>query len=576
LGSSACIDSPERATAHMTTSNNVVHSFCIKLCAILSVSCVVQGEVGRQLSHPEIGGYAPTSYVHSESRIDLDQKEFEEHLASNNMAAAKAIYSLGGNAGGVASIAIPALANGASYDAVVKQGSFASGRIKVKVMATKMALQVTYDDGTCKDGGSATKEISKCFRVGDGAITIGSVNVGEPTSVSNTYLTLQGFSIAGQHEMGAWRWQEFFSVYRAYYNEGDYANARVMAALDKTGICKNCDDIARNEIAKKTSAYMSVWMYVIAKMDEGIINCRHGCLGCTLKTDLSGATLLDTSKHAWDLAVAYYGGSLEGADGKSSGKLLYELAQKRCVNFGTCTAPNKGAAVNKADIEQFSLGQFKILAGNCVEAMATKSRIVELMSVPLVQGALHYAYKVAKIAGQDGSKQKAGGAAFSAAILPRIARCNASSAKIIKDNMNIDSSAYMSAGYVKVKEAFEATYKCLGITCEDVGGLVQGDGYYASAGPCITATSGSLTATSDSDGLGTAAIVIIIVIAVLFLIMAAVALICYRRAGKYQDLAMDMEKTLTMERTLSQVARDEAPAQSAIGKLEPPTADVQV
>merc|ERR1719161_872130 len=34
----------------------------------------------------------------------------------------------------------------------------------------------------------------------------------------------------------------------------------VMAALDQSGICSGCDHAARVEVAKKTSAYMNVWM----------------------------------------------------------------------------------------------------------------------------------------------------------------------------------------------------------------------------------------------------------------------------------------------------------------------------
>jgi hypothetical protein len=42
------------------------------------------------------------------------------------------------------------------------------------------------------------------------------------------------------------------------------------------------------------------------------------------------------SASAWDEAVAYYVGSLEGTDGKGDGVLLYDLADKQCINFRTC------------------------------------------------------------------------------------------------------------------------------------------------------------------------------------------------------------------------------------------------
>merc|ERR1711869_90535 len=91
-----------------------------------------------------------------------------------------------------------------------------------------------------------------------------------------------------------------------------------------------------------------------------------------------------------------------------------------------------------------------------------------------------------------------GGAAFSAAILPRIHACDATAAKTISDNMNMEiaENARMSAGFAAVKEAFEATYTCLGMTCAHVGGLIiDGTEYYEGAGPCTSpASTGDLVA----------------------------------------------------------------------------------
>merc|ERR1711977_402482 len=100
-------------------------------------------------------------------------------------------------------------------------------------------------------------------------------------------------------------------------------------------------------------------------------------------------------------------------------------------------------------------------------------------------GALQSAYKVGNL--QGASKEKAEGAVFSAAILPRIHACSATAAKTISDNMNMEiaEDARMSAGFTAVKEAFESTYACLGMTCAHVGGLILQDAeYYEGAGPC--------------------------------------------------------------------------------------------
>jgi hypothetical protein len=142
--------------------------------------------------------------------------------------------------------------------------------------------------------------------------------------------------------------------------------------------------------------------------------------------------------------------------------------------------------VNAQVIGQFRIGQHKLLSGKCVEAIPIKRRIVELMSVPLVQGTLRYAWKVTFQ--HSDSKSRAEGAAFSAAILPRVAACNPDAAEIIKTLMDYDYSRVPGDDlWNKVKKAFESTYTCLGITCEDVGGIIrEGKEYEEFAEPCVT------------------------------------------------------------------------------------------
>merc|ERR1712182_149534 len=321
-----------------------------------------------------------------------------------------------------------------------------------------------------------------------GAITIGGVDIGAPTAVSNKYRTLAGFSTAAEKKMTG---QEYFDIYKAYFKVGDYADQRVLAGLDKTGICSDCDDAARVQIAKKTSAYMNVWMYVVREFEDAIDDCKAGCIDCN-----------DDPVHAWDEGVAFWTGSLEGTDGSGSGKMIYALADKRCKNFGTCSGSTHSSFVNEALFKEFTKGKVALQQGKCADVAPIKKLIVELMSIPLVQGSLRYAYKVAEL--QGGSKEFAEGAAFSAAILPRVHNCDTAAAKTISDTMNmeIDKSAWVSVDtYPAVKKAFESTYACLGITCAHVGGLIlDGTEYYEGAGPCEDAHEGH-----DYDATTTAA-----------------------------------------------------------------------
>jgi hypothetical protein len=196
--------------------------------------------------------------------------------------------------------------------------------------------------------------------------------------------------------------------------------------------------------------------------------------------------------HAIDEAAAFYAGSLEGVAAKGvpdEGKLVFRLGEEGCANFGSCTGPQGQAAANAEIIAKLQKAQVELSNGRCVNVVPLKKRIVELMSIPLIQGSLRYAWKVAEDS-TAGLKEKAEGAVFSAAILPRVAACDAAKAKIISDNMKINAGTFMTSGFTAVKEAFEATYACLGITCEDIGGLlvsaVDLGVYKAKAAPCVT------------------------------------------------------------------------------------------
>merc|ERR1719436_1132147 len=160
--------------------------------------------------------------------------------------------------------------------------------------------------------------VTGCFTTGGGNIQVCSTasnpcdatfnDIQAASAITNKYRTLSGFSTQAEAKMTG---QAFFEQFKIYYGAGDYAHQRVMDALYGNGTCNTCDSAARIEIAKKGSAYMNVWMYVIREMEDAITDCTAGCSTCN-----------DDPVHAWDEAVAFYSGSLEGssAAGNTAGK----------------------------------------------------------------------------------------------------------------------------------------------------------------------------------------------------------------------------------------------------------------
>merc|ERR1712241_498111 len=107
----------------------------------------------------------------------------------------------------------------------------------------------------------------------------------------------------------------------------------------------------------------------------------------------------------------------------------------------------------------FTAGGVSVKQKNVVQAYLTAGNIISLSRIPLIQGTLRYAYKVAN-GGDD--KAKAEGAAFAAGILPSVCACNIIAAMKIYNNMRIGAT---STEYTTVKRAFESTYICMGVTC---------------------------------------------------------------------------------------------------------------
>ena len=247
-----------------------------------------------------------------------------------------------------------------------------------------------------------------------------------------------------------------------------------------------------SEVIKKGTAYMHIWMYVIREMEDALDDCKEGCAldGCN-----------DDPVHAWDEGVAFYTGTLEGRDGQGSGKLFYALADKRCMNFKTCGINGDSidgtSRVNIEVFQQFKRGLRSLEEGKCSATRPIKERIEQLMAVPLIQGTLRYAF-FQESKGGGTEKDEAEGAVFAASVLPLVHACSEEDAEIIYDIMKVGSN---ENDFQAVKEAFERNYKCMGITCEDVGGLYDDalGVYEDGAAPCGGGGSGS---SATSTGLG--------------------------------------------------------------------------
>merc|ERR1711990_1111028 len=242
----------------------------------------------------------------------------------------------------------------------------------------------------------------------------------------------------------------------------------------------------RKETIGKGIVYLNVFPYVIWEMQDAINDCKAGKLSANAD-----------SVHAWDEAVAFYTGSLEGTTeggdvgltgGYGEGELQFTLAEKRCKNFGTCTAdfdmnPHDGySEVNKKIFALFSAGRDEILSAvdstrsdKCEPIAETMNEISGLMLVPFIQGVQRYLYKTAQ--GTASAKEAGELFAFASAALPFIDAVDSTAAdKLYNRAWKQDFTT--ESDFKTIKYAVEGTYSQLGVgtgqgkvTCSAVGEL---------------------------------------------------------------------------------------------------------
>jgi len=438
-----------------------------------------------------IAGYLTGTDVLDHGAIDGDQAAMEaaiEKKTTEAFEAGKDIYEQGGSSKSVATLTLSdALTAVIPKNTVVSGVSIGGAVVTAKAYdefpTGSTTIDVKYTPMTCLIGGLDPDDYvdSGCFAL-SGEVSTGADTLEYSYSLTDNKnkRTLQGFSTAVESKMS----EEVTAIaFKDYYGVWNYADQFAQAVFSggKTKFTlgdadfKGMGFIGKEQIVKKGIAYMNVLLYALHEFESAIGKCN----------DADPLVYPRDPIHAWDEGVAFFVGNLEGIDGSGDGNLVYALGDKRCKNFGTCGASGDETSgtsqVNLQLIAMFNRGNGELLMGDCVAAEATKDEVIDLMFVPLIQGTLRYAYK-----GENGGDEKAvaEGTAFAHAVLPIIHRASASAAATIYDSMKTNADSIVAAD---VKAAFESVYEDIGVTCEQVGGLLSDTGdYYEGMEPCKT------------------------------------------------------------------------------------------
>ena len=213
---------------------------------------------------------------------------------------------------------------------------------------------------------------------------------------------------------------------------------------------------------------LNVWMFVVGCLEKAVVNCR-----------LTGDNAISIS--FLDKAVALYTGS-ETREAGNYGFFLYTLTQTEGYKFGTCKK-DEMSPVNKKIFEKFRSVKSNLSKNECTILQTNVRDIKELMTVLLVQGVIGSMYEL-DIHDDFQETTQAMGTAFAAAVLPLLHACSEGYAMMVHKDLSPGMAT--KGSYEVVKFALEQNYDCLGIKCEDVGGLVdvRGNGYLAGAEAC--------------------------------------------------------------------------------------------
>jgi hypothetical protein len=257
-----------------------------------------------------------------------------------------------------------------------------------------------------------------------------------------------------------------YAAYRRYFNFDDnYADTIIVNAFQRKGVFEDASASQRKRVILFSLKYMVTHMTILEKLYRSLQLCKED-------KRIEGATSLD-------MAAGYYVGSLEGkADGGSfDGDLIFMLAKRMCVQFGTCTQSNH-ASINERIINLLYAAQGEVETGACKSLERTVKEIENALLVPLIQGVAFSAKENRHYFGGAVTTEYYPEAyALAYSILPVISEADTDSARDIENVMvaffpGASESESGANDFMKVHAAISsALAKMNGVDCRDIGRL---------------------------------------------------------------------------------------------------------
>lgn len=334
----------------------------------------------------------------------------------------------------------------------------------------------------------------------------------------------------------------FFKPYVDFYglgSEANFADEAVMAAAygndfvfhhgNSVWEFKNVQHKARAQYMELISSLIIIGQSVSRSMEEALTSCRGQCPLNNCKPE---------SFISLDSAVAFYTGTMQAQDDDGNGNFFYAYANEMCAHFKTCGEHGnsvEGAA--KINIDIFNLwNQMRdyLESESCGEFEKSKTQVINLLKVPIIQGFLFSAYKLNN-PDSEFQHSKHEEAPMALALFPLLAECGMEDVFDLKLDFSPDH-VFLIEKFNDISNKLPDYFECLSVCCSDIGGVWDPalGAYVENGEPCIDTSEQCLAkgvpatgSSSSSEGKkNTGAKVVMILI---ILIAVAVAFFLYRR-----------------------------------------------
>lgn len=255
---------------------------------------------------------------------------------------------------------------------------------------------------------------------------------------------------------------DIVSQYLEYYDQDDdakfFPDNLIRAALQMSAPFQQASDVERASLVMSTIQSTIVYWGVAEHLYKAALTCESG------KRE-------ETSLH-WDIAAAYFIGSMEGPfeKGQEGGQMTFALTKQLCSTFGNCEPSS--SMIGDAIISLFTTGGELIRDNKCPALTSLiKDDIHPRLLVPLIQGTIYYAARTEQLAA---APESAALLSFSRSILPAIYDANSDGAATLALNTDFIFAPLSSIDLEAVFRAFAQALDTMPTACSDIGRLVIG------------------------------------------------------------------------------------------------------